>query len=111
MNQILPQFQKYLAELKLAPENQIPFFAGWASRFIRFSNGRHDSPSDLKIQLFLKELNRGDIKEKGASPKQANSLIYLVRPGRFELPTSRFVVWRSIQLSHGRIFSNDERAL
>jgi hypothetical protein len=33
----------------------------------------------------------------------ANSFIYLVRPGRFELPTSRFVVWRSIQLSHGRM--------
>gem|GEM_PF-3833017 len=32
----------------------------------------------------------------------ANSFIFLVRPARFELATSRFVVWRSIQLSHGR---------
>jgi len=34
MNQILPQFQKYVAELKLAPEKQIAFLAGWASKFI-----------------------------------------------------------------------------
>ncbi|KAF0155585.1 MAG: putative transposase [Syntrophaceae bacterium] len=58
MNQILPQFQKYMTERKLAPENQIPFFAGWASKFICFSNVRHDSPSDLKIQLFLDELKK-----------------------------------------------------
>ena len=32
----------------------------------------------------------------------ANPLFSLVRPARFELATSRFVVWRSIQLSHGR---------
>jgi len=58
MNQILPQFQKYMSERNLASENQIPFFAGWASKFIRFSNARHDSPSDLKIQLFLDELKK-----------------------------------------------------
>ena len=27
----------------------------------------------------------------------------MVRPERLELPTSRFVVWRSIQLSYGRL--------
>ena len=27
----------------------------------------------------------------------------VVRPERFELPTPRFVVWCSIQLSYGRI--------
>jgi hypothetical protein len=32
-----------------------------------------------------------------------NPLILLVRPARFELAASRFVVWRSIQLSHGRV--------
>jgi hypothetical protein len=29
-------------------------------------------------------------------------LISLARPERFELPTPRFVVWCSIQLSYGR---------
>src|SRR5271170_8362391 len=28
----------------------------------------------------------------------------LARPKRFELPTPRFVVWCSIQLSYGRVF-------
>jgi len=39
----------------------------------------------------------------------------LVRPARFELATSRFVVWRSIQLSHGRIlhqnFSDNQQLI
>jgi hypothetical protein len=30
------------------------------------------------------------------------SLIVMARPERFELPTPRFVVWWSIQLSYGR---------
>ena len=30
----------------------------------------------------------------------------LARPERFELPTPRFVVWCSIQLSYGRILAN-----
>jgi integron integrase len=58
MNQILPEFQNYLTERKLAPENQIPFYAGWASKFIRFSNAQDDKPSDIKIQLFLDDLKK-----------------------------------------------------
>jgi hypothetical protein len=58
MNQILPQFQKFMADRKLAAEYQIPFYAGWASKFIRFSNGRQSTPTDLKIQLFLDELKK-----------------------------------------------------
>ena len=59
MNQILPQFQKYVAERKLAPEKQISFLAGWASKFIRCSNGPYASPFDTKIQLFLDDLQEG----------------------------------------------------
>jgi len=56
MNRILPQFQKFMTDRKLAHENQIPFYAGWASKFIRFSNVRQSTPTELKIQLFLDEL-------------------------------------------------------
>ena len=31
----------------------------------------------------------------------------MARPERFELPTPRFVVWCSIQLSYGRVMSKD----
>ena len=56
MNQILPEFQKFIAERKLAPENQISFYAYWVSRFLQFSNTRQDKPLDLRIQMFLDAL-------------------------------------------------------
>jgi hypothetical protein len=31
--EILPEFQKFLLERKLAPEKNIPFLAYWVSRF------------------------------------------------------------------------------
>jgi hypothetical protein len=49
MNNILPEFQKFVTERKLAPENQIPFYAHWASKFLQFSNSRQDKPLDLRI--------------------------------------------------------------
>ncbi len=58
MNQILPQFQKFMADRRLALENQIPFYANWASKFIRFSNARNTTSSDLNIQLFLDDLKK-----------------------------------------------------
>ncbi len=64
MNSILPQFQKFMADRHLAVEKQIPFYAGWASKFILFSNARNTTPSDLKIQLFLDDLKKSlDVKE------------------------------------------------
>jgi hypothetical protein len=44
MNYILPEFQKFVTQRKLAPESQIPFYARWASKFLRFSNTRQDKP-------------------------------------------------------------------
>ncbi len=34
---------------------------------------------------------------------ELNYLVKMARPERFELPTPRFVVWCSIQLSYGRL--------
>ena len=56
MNNILPEFQEFIAERKLAPESQIPFYAYWVSKFLRFSNSRQDKPLDLRIQMFLDSL-------------------------------------------------------
>lgn len=50
------QFQNTWLSESWLKENQIPFYAGWASNFIRFSNVRQSTPTDLNIQLFLDEL-------------------------------------------------------
>ena len=44
-------------------------------------------------------------KQKGAAAPFEN----LARPERFELPTTKFVAWYSIQLSYGRVFSGNRR--
>jgi hypothetical protein len=36
-NNLLPEFQKFLLERKLAPEKNIPFLAYWVSRFLGFA--------------------------------------------------------------------------
>ena len=58
MSHVLPEFEKYLVERKLAPENQIPFYAYWASRFLRLCSGEDIKPNDLKIQMFLDDLKK-----------------------------------------------------
>jgi len=58
MSHILPEFQKYLVERKLAPEKQIPFYAYWASRFLRLCSDEDIKPYDLKIQIFLDVLKK-----------------------------------------------------
>ena len=58
MNDILPEFQKFIAQRKLAPENQIPFYAYWVSKFLRFSNTQQDKPLDLRVQMFLDVLKK-----------------------------------------------------
>jgi integron integrase len=61
MNRLLPDFQQFLLHRKLVPENQVPFYAFWASRFVRFLNSADDKPISLKIQSFLDTL-KGDSK-------------------------------------------------
>jgi hypothetical protein len=45
-NDVLPEFQTYLFEKKLAPENNVPFYAHWVSRFLNYS--RKNNLSALK---------------------------------------------------------------
>lgn len=42
----------------MAPENQIPFYARWTGRFLRFSNAHQDKPVDLRIEMFLDALKK-----------------------------------------------------
>lgn len=56
MKEILPDFQKFLVERKLAPEGQVSFYALWASRFLSFSNRHQDKAIELRRRLFLNSL-------------------------------------------------------
>jgi integron integrase len=60
MNNILPEFQEFIVQRKLAPENQAPFYAHWVSKFLRFSNTRQDKSLDLRIQMFLDDLKKDE---------------------------------------------------
>ena len=58
MKEILPDFQKFLVERKLAPEGQVSFYALWASRFLSFSNRHQDKAIELRKRLFLDSLTK-----------------------------------------------------
>jgi integron integrase len=75
-NNLLPDFQKYIAERKLAPENQIPFYAYWVSKFITFSNQQQDKKLDLRRQMFLDSV-KNDKKMQEWQITQADNAINL----------------------------------
>ena len=58
MTNILPDFQKYLVEYKLALKVHVPFYALWVSKFLSFSNEHQDKNLDLRIKIFLDSLER-----------------------------------------------------
>ena len=58
MNNILPDFQKYLFENKLAPQKNVSFYALWASKFLSFSNKNQDKEISVRIRLFLDLLEK-----------------------------------------------------
>ncbi|MBN1665323.1 MAG: hypothetical protein JW943_17140 [Deltaproteobacteria bacterium] len=76
MKDILPEFQKFISERKLAPENQIRFYALWVSRFLRFSNTQQDKTADLRVRMFLDDL-RKDEKNQDWQLTQADNAIKL----------------------------------
>ncbi len=55
----LPEFQKYLQERRLAPENRIPFLARWAQMFLQFNAEAKAAgiPFDIGLERFLKHIS------------------------------------------------------
>lgn len=55
----LPEFQKYLTERRLAPENRIPFLARWAQMFLHFNAEAKAAgiPFDIGLERFLKHIS------------------------------------------------------
>lgn len=58
-NNLLPEFQKFLLERKLAPKKHIPFLAYWVSRFLGFCRGLERSATEyneITVQEFIEDL-------------------------------------------------------
>ena len=55
--EILPEFQKYLLEKKLAPERNITFLAYWVSRFLTFGRKRDIATDDYNASAALEFLD------------------------------------------------------
>lgn len=55
----LPEFQKYLTERRLVPENHIPFLARWAQMFLNFNTEAQAAgiPFEVGLERFLKHIS------------------------------------------------------
>ena len=76
LQEVLPDFQKFLRSRKLVPEKYVSYYAGWASKYLAFSNEHEDLSKDLKVENFLNHL-----KTKGKAAdwqvRQAHSALQL----------------------------------
>ncbi|WP_333652006.1 hypothetical protein [Dissulfurispira sp.] len=78
-NNLLPEFQKFLLERKLAPEKNIPFLAYWVSRFLGFCRRLErvaTEYNEITVQEFIEEL-RSDKRILDWQPRQAEDAIIL----------------------------------
>ncbi len=78
-NNLLPDFQKFLLERKLAPEKNIPFLAYWVSRFLGFCRRLErvaTEYNEITVQEFIEEL-RADNRTLDWQPQQAEDAIIL----------------------------------
>jgi hypothetical protein len=76
MNNILPEYQEFIVQRKLAPKNQASYYAHGVSKFLRFSNTRQDKSLDLRIQMFLDDLKK-DKKIQDWQFEQADNAVKL----------------------------------
>ena len=74
MYESLNDFKNFLIERKLAPENQITFYANWVSKFIRFSNVISDKPIHLKMQIFIDDLKNNPKIQDGQIVQAENAV-------------------------------------
>lgn len=79
MRDMLPEFQRYMLDRKLVPENKTTFFAYWVVRFLSYAK-RHklsvDEYQESAVAAFLDEL-RLDSRIKEWQPQQAEDALKL----------------------------------
>ncbi len=76
---ILPEFQQYLIDKKLVPENRVSYFAYWVSRYLRYAQQHAIDPTEFNepsITAFIDGL-RQDGRIKDWQPRQADEALRL----------------------------------
>ena len=76
LNNILPEYQKYLIFNKLVPEKNVPFYALWVSKFLSFSNRNEGFTVDIRMEKFLESLSN-DEEIKDWQIEQAETALHL----------------------------------
>ena len=79
MNELLPDYQKFLLDHKLAQEKNISFLAYWVSRYLRFAERKGISQVEYRetaVVEFLEQL-RADQRTTEWQARQADDAIRL----------------------------------
>jgi len=75
--EILPEFQEFLVNQKLASVQKTPFYAYWVSRFLSFSNRNQEYALDAKISRFLDYLHAENIEDWKMQQAKVSVQIYV----------------------------------
>src|SRR6266496_6856049 len=76
---LLPEFQKFLLDRKLTPENRTSFFAYWVTRYLSFARKQQISPDDYQEESVIAFLGglRADPRIKDWQARQADDALRL----------------------------------
>jgi integron integrase len=53
---VLPDFQRFLRDENVVPDHHVPYFALWASRFLKLSFKHDGSDFELQVENFIEQL-------------------------------------------------------
>ena len=59
-NTVLPEFQEFMRKRRIVPDNQIPFCARWASKFLAFLNKNAFTKTDIALIQFIDFLKKNN---------------------------------------------------
>jgi integron integrase len=59
-NNVLPEFQEFMRTRRIVPDNQIPFCARWASKFLAFLNKNAFTKTDSALIQFIDFLKKNN---------------------------------------------------
>lgn len=76
---ILPEFQQYLIDKKLVPENRVTYFAYWVSRYLRYAQKHAIDSTEFNEQSIMTFIDglRVDARIQDWQPRQADEALRL----------------------------------